>query len=56
MIRGGIDPPHITVVLGRRDQLLDPLTTTDLRSSFVRRSTLARFGGNFIHGLVDPVA
>ena len=56
MIRGGIDPPQIMVSLKQTDQLIDPLTTTDLRTDFMRRSTLASFGGNFIHGLVDPVA
>ena len=56
MIRDGIDPPQIMVSSGQTDQLIDPLTKTDLRTDFMRRSTLASFGGNFIHGLVDPVA
>ena len=56
MIRDGIDPPQIMVSLRQTDQLIDPLKTTDLRTGFLRRSTLASFGGNFIHGLVDPVA
>ena len=56
MIRGGIDPPQIMVSLTQTDQLIDPPTTTDLRTDFMRRSTCASFGGNFIHGLVDPVA
>ena len=56
MIQGGIDPPQIMGSLRQTDQLIDPLTTTDLRTGFKRGSTLASFGGNFIHGLVDPVA
>ena len=56
MIQGGIDPPQIIVSLRQTDQLIDPLTTTDLRIDSMRRSTLASSGGNFIHGLVDPVA
>ena len=56
MIRVGIDPPQIMVSLKQTDQLIDPLTTTDLRIGFMRRSTLASFGGNSSHGLVDPVA
>ena len=56
MIRDGIDPPQIILSLRQTHQLIDPLTTTDLRTEFMRRSTLASFGGNFIHGLVDPVA
>ena len=56
MIRGGIDPLQIMIGLRQTDQLIDPLTTTDLRTDFMRKSTLASFGGNFIHGLVDPVA
>ena len=56
MIRGGIDPPQIMVSLKQTDQLIDPLTKTDLRIGFMRRSTLASFGGNFIPRLVDPVA
>ena len=56
MIQDVIDPPQIIVSLGQTDQLIDPLTTTDLRTDSMTRSTLASFGGNFIHGLVDPVA
>ena len=56
MIQDVIDPPQIMVSLIQTDQLIDPLTTTDLRTYFMRRSTLASFGGNFIHGLVGPVA
>ena len=55
-IRDGIDPPQKKVSSRQTDQLIDPLTTTDLRTDFMRRRTLASFGGNFIHGLVDPVA
>ena len=56
MIQDGIDPPQTMGSLRQTDQLIDPPTTTDLCSNFIRRSTLARFGGNFIHGLVDAVA
>ena len=43
MIQDGIDPPQIMVSLRQTDQLVDPLTITDLRIDFMRRSTLARF-------------
>ena len=41
MIQDGIDPPQIMVSLRQTDQLIDPLTTTDLRIGSMRRSTLA---------------